>query len=251
MSATTRLTSVARGFAWSGLVLAVVSVLLAAISALGHQEGLWDYRIGFTLLRWAAYGAIAAAVIALGGILVAVIGRAGVQIVLGLIALAIALALILPSWTLQQTARTVPRIHDITTDTENPPQFVALLAVRQASPNGAAYGGPKIAQAQLRAYPDIRPVRLEVNPAQAYERALEAARAMGWDVVAAVPGEGRIEATATTFWFRFKDDVVIRVTAADGGSRVDIRSVSRVGRSDLGTNAKRIRAFVNKLQSRG
>jgi uncharacterized protein (DUF1499 family) len=143
-----------------------------------------------------------------------------------------------------------PRIHDITTDTDHPPQFVALLAVRQKAPNGAAYGGARIAQAQKAAYPDIAPARLGTPPDQAFDRALDAAQRMGWKIIAADKAEGRIEATATTFWLRFKDDVVIRIAAAGSGSRLDIRSMSRVGRNDFGANAKRIRAFLQQLRSR-
>ena len=143
----------------------------------------------------------------------------------------------------------MPRIHDITTDTENPPRFVALLATRQKAPNGADYAGAKLAQAQKAAYPDIKPELLNMPPALAFERALAAARNMGWDIVAAEPAQGRIEATATTFWFRFKDDVVIRIVAEGNGSRLDMRSMSRIGRSDLGANAKRIRAFLTRLHS--
>jgi uncharacterized protein (DUF1499 family) len=78
--------------------------------------------------------------------------------------------------------------------------------------------------------------------------AVAAARAMGWEVVAADRASGRIEATDTTRFFGFKDDVVIRVQAAPGGSRVDVRSVSRVGGSDVGTNATRIRAYLARLR---
>jgi uncharacterized protein (DUF1499 family) len=139
------------------------------------------------------------------------------------------------------------RIHDITTDTEDPPQFVALLALRRTTYNGPEYGGDEIARIQKAAYPDIRPRDLADTPARAFERALRAARGMGWAVVAAVPEDGRIEATATTPLLRFKDDVVIRVTARGAGSRIDVRSKSRLGRSDLGANAKRIRRYFRAL----
>jgi len=137
----------------------------------------------------------------------------------------------------------LPSIHDITTDTDNPPQFVALRAVREKSPNGPEYAGEKIARQQKAAYPDIQPLMVGEPPARAFERALAAARSMGWDIAAASAEDGRIEATATTRWFRFKDDVVVRVTPSTAGSRIDVRSKSRLGRSDLGTNAKRIRAY--------
>ena len=101
---------------------------------------------------------------------------------------------------------------------------------------------------QRAGYPDLGPLVLQAPPQQAFARALAAARDMGWEVVATEPGDGRIEATTTTFWFGFKDDVVVRVTPADGGSRIDVRSVSRVGRSDVGTNAKRIKTYLARIQ---
>ena len=139
------------------------------------------------------------------------------------------------------------RIHDITTDTENPPQFVALRALRLTTFNGPEYAGVKVAALQKAAYPDIAPRIMVEPPARAFERALQAAREMGWQIVASVAEEGRIEATATTRWLRFKDDVVVRVTRDGGGSRIDVRSKSRMGRSDLGANAKRIREYFRKL----
>lgn len=139
-------------------------------------------------------------------------------------------------------------IHDITTDTENPPVFVSVLALRKDAPNSATYGGPEIAAQQHAAYPDIRPLVSDLPPERAFERSRSVARQMGWDIVDENPAEGRIEATATTRWFGFKDDVVVRIAPAAGdGSRVDIRSVSRVGRSDVGTNARRIRTFLKKF----
>jgi uncharacterized protein (DUF1499 family) len=136
-------------------------------------------------------------------------------------------------------------IHDITTDPENPPGFVSVLPLRKDAPNSATYGGPEIAAQQRAAYPDIRPLVSDLPPARAFERALSVAQRMGWSIVDDNAAEGRIEATATTRWFGFKDDVVLRIVPAAGnGSRIDIRSVSRVGRSDVGTNARRIRTFL-------
>jgi uncharacterized protein (DUF1499 family) len=175
--------------------------------------------------------------------------RARRSIVLPVLSLLAGLALIaIPGrFTLVAAA---PPIHDITTDTANPPEYVAVLPLRADAPNTTVYGGDRIASQQRAAYPDIQPVMLAVPPAQAFERALETVRDMGWEMVAADPAAGRIEATDTTFWFRFKDDVVIRISAAEGGSRVDVRSLSRVGGGDAGTNAKRIRAYLEALRAR-
>ena len=116
------------------------------------------------------------------------------------------------------------------------------------APNKTDYGGEKIASQQREAYPDLQPLMIKVPPPQAFDRALVRVREIGWDLVAADATTGQIEATDTTFWYGFKDDVVIRVRPADGGSRVDVRSLSRVGGGDVGTNAKRIRAYLDALR---
>lgn len=225
-------------------ILSALAVLLLLAAGPGSRWGLWDFRTGFDLLRWAAYLGVAGAGLGLAALLAR---PAGAPRWPALLAIGLGLAATLLPWWWQVEARAVPAIHDITTDTERPPEFVAVLPLRDDAPNPAAYGGPEIAELQRRAYPDIRPLRLEQPPAQVFLRALEAARASGWEIVAADSAAGRIEATATTRWFGFKDDVVVRVTADGSGSRVDVRSVSRVGRSDVGTNARRIRAYLARL----
>ncbi|CAN5887607.1 hypothetical protein BH11GEM2_BH11GEM2_35320 [soil metagenome] len=141
-----------------------------------------------------------------------------------------------------------PLIHDITTDTNDPPLFVDILPLRAGARNSADYGGSGVAAQQHAAYPDIAPVDLVLAPAAAFTKALATANAMGWALVATDSSAGRIEATATTRVFHFRDDVVIRIRPHDGGSRLDIRSVSRFGGGDLGKNAARIREFIVHLR---
>jgi uncharacterized protein (DUF1499 family) len=225
------------------LVLAVVALALLVLAGPGTRLGWWDFGTGFVMLRWAAYLGIAAAVVGLVMLLRRPpTGRVG--LVLALLA---GLAAALVPWGWLRTAKRVPPIHDITTDTEHPPEFVAVLPLRAGAPNQAAYGGAEVAAAQHQAYPDVQPVTVNAPPAATFDRALAAARAMGWEIVAADTAAGRIEATATTRWFGFKDDVVVRITPEGSGSRMDVRSVSRVGRSDVGTNARRIREFVKRM----
>ena len=162
-------------------------------------------------------------------------------------ALVVGLAVAWFPWQWVQSARSVPPINDITTDTENPPAFVALVAARTGLSVPTAYPGTATAEQQRRGYPDLKPLDLPLPPADAFARALATAKDMGWEIAAADAPAGRIEATATTPWFGFRDDVVIRVTPAPAGSRIDVRSVSRIGKSDLGTNAKRIRTFLDRL----
>lgn len=238
---------IAAGLGLLGFVLAAGAATLAILSGPGYRWEWWGLRTGFTMLRWAAYGGLAAAILSLGGgvgLLVSGARRGLVAPALGLI---VGLLVLYVPWSWRQTARSVPPIHDITTDLESPPEFVAVLPLRRDAPNPAEHGGPEVAAQQRAAYPDLRPVILDLAPDAAFERALEAAREMGWEMVAAEKAQGRIEATATTFWYGFKDDVVVRLTPVEGGTRVDVRSVSRVGRSDVGTNARRIRTYLRLL----
>jgi uncharacterized protein (DUF1499 family) len=225
--------------------------LLAAVTVLaagpGTRFGLWTFRTGFSALRWGAYAGLTAAAIAV--LLLVVRPKSGgvIPLVLGL---ALGLGAAFVPWRWMQQARRVPPIHDITTDLDRPPKFVAVLPLRAGAPNPATYGGSEVAEAQRRSYPDIRPLLLSVPAATAYNQALASARGMGWELVASDSTAGRIEATATTPWFGFKDDVVVLVRPEGSGSRIDVRSVSRVGKSDLGANAKRIRAYLADVASR-
>jgi uncharacterized protein (DUF1499 family) len=147
--------------------------------------------------------------------------------------------------------RGLPSIHDITTDADDPPQFAALLPQRGGWASPAAYDGPVAAAQQRRAYPDIQPIYLDVPPSRALDAAAAVGRELGWDVITVDAASGTLEAVDTTFWFRFKDDIVVRVRQEAGRTRVDVRSKSRLGRGDLGANARRIRTFRSALASRG
>ena len=144
----------------------------------------------------------------------------------------------------------LPAIHDISTDIADPPGFVALAALRGAQANPLART-PEVDRAQREAYPGVLPLDSPLAPAAAFARAAATARALGWRVQAEDPEAGLIEASATTFWFGFVDDIAIRVRPHDGGSRVDLRSVSRVGQGDLGANARRIARFSETFAGPG
>ncbi|HLX06863.1 MAG TPA: DUF1499 domain-containing protein [Thermoanaerobaculia bacterium] len=235
----------ARWLAYGAAAAAVLAALVPAACGLGVRAGVWTSRAGLVGLRLSFFLALFGAVQAVAALLVlrprgaAGLLAAGALVVSGAV-------LSLPVLMILQ-ARRVPAIHDVTTDTADPPAFVAVLPLRAGAPNAAAYGGPEVAAKQARAYPELQPLHLAAAPAAAFEPALAAARAMSWAIVAADPVAGRIEATATTRWLGFQDDVVVRLRPEGGGTRVDVRSVSRVGRSDLGTNARRIREYLARL----
>jgi uncharacterized protein (DUF1499 family) len=228
-------------------LLAATAAFLLLIGGPGTRFGLWEFRDGFLMMRWAATLGLAAAGLALT-LLIIPRTRMGQGIWL-LSACVIGLGVAYVPWQLQQQARSVPPIHDITTDTLDPPEFIAILPLRAGAPNPPGHAGEEVARQQQEAYPDIRPYRIDAGADIAFEQALAAARKMGWEIVAADPAAGRIEATATTFWYGFKDDVVVRINEDKGGSVIDVRSKSRVGRSDLGANASRIRAYLEALKT--
>ena len=232
-----------------GLAVAVFSAFTAAFSGVGYQLGLWGLGSSFVVLRWAVYGAIGAAVVSAIGGVGGVAGKRGRTGLLGLLGVVLAV----PAFTVPlgylRVARAVPPIHDITTDTADPPAFVAILPLRADAPNSAEYGGAELAAQQLEAYPDVATASYDLEPGRVFEAVLGAAEAMGWTIVDASEGEGRVEASDTTFWFGFVDDVVIRVAASASGSRVDVRSLSRVGQSDVGKNAARIRSYLARLET--
>ncbi len=234
----------------AGFALALLSGIAAMLAGFGSREGWWYFMTGFAILRDAVFvGFLAALVSLIGGIMVrhehhpSLFVFAALGILVGLVAAGIPLA-----WL--HAAETMPQIHDISTDTKNPPEFFAIMPLRVNAENGSDYEGSAAAAQQRVAYPDIRPIMLPVTASQAFAEALKTAESMGWQIVAADAAAGRIEAVATTFWFGFKDDIVVRVTRTAGGSRVDMRSVSRVGLSDIGTNANRVRTFLHQLADR-
>jgi len=234
-----------------GFLLALLAGLALLLAGVGYRLRWWEVRPAFTILRGAAYGGLVAAALSLLGVILARPGGPRRGFPLALLGLLIGLVVVGIPWQWWRTAQQVPPIHDITTDTETPPAFVAILPLRAGAPNPAEYGGPEVAAQQRAGYPDLGPLILQAPPPQAFVRALAAAHDMGWEIIANEPAEGRIEATATTFWFGFRDDVVVRVMPAGGGSRIDVRSVSRVGRGDVGTNTKRITAYLARIAHSG
>ena len=143
-----------------------------------------------------------------------------------------------------------PPIHDIATDLEDPPVFRAAQRVEANAGRDLSYpadSGSDTPSLQREAYPDVAPIRMDLGPDEAFEAALRVADELGWTVTWTSPSTGVFEAHDQTALFRFVDDVVVRVRPTEGGTIVDVRSTSRVGRSDLGANAARIRRFTESL----
>ena len=231
-----------------GLIAGALAVLAMLLPGLLYRAGVLGLKAAFSGVTFGFGLGLLAVLLGLIALLLALLGRPRRHIARALIAIVLGTIAFVPPLMFMRTAKSVPPIHDITTDTTNPPAFQTLLAQRADAPNSSVYGGEKVAAQQHAAYPDIKPLAFSASPAETFKAALGAAQSMGWVIADQVPAQGRIEATASTLWFGFKDDVVIRVRAEGAGTRVDIRSESRVGGSDVGANAARIRKFSAKLR---
>lgn len=253
--------------AWAGrltllaALLCFGAVLVALVMSIGSGQGWWHWRVGLTTLRYAFYAAAGGALLALVALLVG--RRVGKLLLVNLLALVVAVGFLLYLGSLARTARALPPIHDITTNLADMPQFgrLRVRADNYASVEKTGRGDlqPLAPEARWRtlhaeAYGDLRTIRVATDVAATIRRAEQLARERGWEIARADPAAGILEATETSLFFRFKDDVVLRARPAAGGGSgtdVDMRSISRVGGSDVGMNAKRIRSFLEDLRRGG
>jgi uncharacterized protein (DUF1499 family) len=232
---------------------------MLAAGPIGWRMGLWHFRTVFWNFMEPAFfvgaGALVISLIALiwwgvasnGGRALAVLGIVG-----GALLVYYPLQFYAKVWSLPIINNTpLPRIHDITTDMANPPQFQATLAAREAEKGNTVAYDPKVGEQQKGGYPDLAPLKTALPPAEAFKRAQAAAESMsGWTIVKTDPASGTIEGSQRTLFMGFTDDFVIRVSADGAGSRIDMRSVSRQGTSDLGVNAGRIRGYMAALKTK-
>lgn len=212
----------------------------------GARLGLWEPIVGFGLVR-NYMNPIAYCVIGLSiaGLLYLFAARNCSGVVKVCISGFMGLVLLAPTiYTQLQPSMFIPPIHDISTDVVTPPKFLVLDENRAGARNTLVYGGAEVARHQKKAYSDIAPIESKKTTQAAFVEALRVGKAMGWEIIAQDAKKLRFEATARTPVYQFIDDIVVVVTAVANGSRIDVRSVSRIGRSDRGVNANRIRAFI-------
>jgi uncharacterized protein (DUF1499 family) len=229
--------------------LACLAALTVAVCGPAHRYLHIDLDITLIVFRFGFYLAAASIALALATVVPTRPGdrRRGFVAALLALAVGVAAAWMPAQWLLR--AREAPRINDVTTDMVNVPAMVVTQQMRQGAPNPSTYPGKATALLQRDAYPDIVPIVLNAPPADAFRKVDAVAMALGWEVVARAPADGRIEATDTSDWFGLTDDIVIRIRPeGSGGSRIDIRSKSRVGESDFGVNARRIRTFIERVR---
>ncbi len=226
-----------------GLALAIVAMVTIAISIVGYRLGWWRHPQAFSIFGWATYAAIIALTSSGYGLFKTRPQGQQRGLLLAITGIVLSLPIITATVLFEYNARIYPRINDISTDTLDPPSFWDVAEPME-------YPEESVAELQQAAYPDLVPLLVPVTSEQAFEHALAIITDKGWDVVAKVPGEGRIEAVVTSLLYGFKDEVVVRIASSNGGTIVDVRSRSRIGHIDRGANAKRIRNYLKALKER-
>ena len=225
-------------------LVSLSAFLLVALPGPLYKYGVVDLGTAFTGFKFGVFAGIAALILLVLQILfkrkTVTLGSTIMALLLSTIAIAIPLSML-------NKGKSVPPIHDISTDLVNPPEFVAIAPLRADAPNPVEYAGVEVATQQRAAYPELQTLHYPQSKSELVEATKQAIDHLGWQLVNIDANQGIIEATDRTMWFGFKDDVIVRIT--DNGSErlVDIRSKSRVGGSDLGKNAERIHGFIEEI----
>lgn len=230
--------------------LSYLAVLGFPLSVIGTRLGVFDFRVGFDGIKYTLF--LAAAIFVLGLICWLMQRESNPKGSMSArLAMILSLVPLIGIGSQLVLARSVPAIHNISTDTVNPPKFSRVTELRAGSDNPLVYDASLLADVQAKAYPNVKTLLTDLKMRQAHKIAVGVASSFGWYIVAESVVTGMIEATETTKLWGFKDDVVIRITERpNGGSAIDMRSVSRVGQSDLGANAKRIEKFMAEFEAR-
>lgn len=258
--------------------LAILIPIWFAGAALGSKFGFldWKFALGIMIRKIAPVLIIVTLGLGLIGALLMLIARPFDGWRRALIALIIPGLAFAQLNMVRKNAAAIPPIHDIATDPLNPVQYTAptleartaqgqtnpivppTQAAIPADPSGKSkFAGLSVADAQKRAYPTIAPLVISgKSVAEVGEAVKTSARQMGWQTTTSAEVNSgansyvSLEATATTFWFGFRDDIAVSVRPHGNSVRVDVRSTSRVGVSDLGTNAKRIERFLKAVRAK-
>ena len=227
-------------------LVSLSAFLLVALPGPLYKYGVVDLGTAFTGFKFGVFAGIATLILLVLQIIfkrkTVTLGSTIMALLLSTIAIAIPLSML-------NKGKSVPPIHDISTDLVNPPEFVAIAPLRADAPNPVGYAGVEVATQQRAAYPELQTLNYPQSKSELVEATKQAIDNSGWQLVNIDANQGIVEATDRTMWFGFKDDVIVRITDKGSERLVDIRSKSRVGGSDLGKNAERIHDFTEELDS--
>jgi len=233
------------------ILIVIVSLLtifgsgVIASAGLGYRFGLWDLGFAFDILRKGSTVLVGGVLICVVALIAGIVTKNNSAMGLNIVAILLGGGLIAALIFMRGSVGAHP-IHDLTTDFQDPPMIRAAPQYVGADNAG---GNKTVSQIQRDLYPDLQPLYFKENSEAVFDTALEGVKSMGWGILAEDRSGGIIEAAETTFWFGFVDDVIIRIRAEENGTRVDLRSKSRVGGSDLGANYKRLKKYGDWLKA--
>lgn len=225
------------------LLVSILAALMVVLAGPAYKFGVLELMVAFSMLKYGLYVGVAAVVLLIIQLIFKRKTMTALSVIVSVVCVVVALGVPL---SMRSKASTVPPIHDITTDVNNPPEFIAIAPLRKDAPNPLAYPGGEVTQQQQAAYPELNSFTVSADLTTVYQAAERVIKDLGWQRAEGALAN-TLEATDSTFWFGFKDDVVIRLTAQGENTVVDVRSKSRVGQSDLGVNAARITTFLEQL----
>lgn len=226
-------------------LMASTTLFMMVLGSLGAKFGLLHYRIGLLLFALAAVLGII--VISVAAFSTRRQSNEQSRKALSSASVIAAIPVLIMGFSVL-SAGDAPMIHEVSTDLEQAPVFIAAVADEVERENQPSLS-EEVKAAQRSAYPELKTILSELTPEQAYAQAKSTAESFNWEILAEHPGLGTIEAVDTSFWFGFKDDIAIRITPREQGSAIDLRSLSRVGKGDLGANAKRVTAFIEAFSA--
>lgn len=226
------------------LLVSLIAFLLVTLPGPLYKFGLVELATAFASFKYAVITGIAALILLITQML---LKRKTVTFTSAALVIIFSLIAIIMPLRMMSTAKNVPAIHDISTDMTTPPEFVAIAPLRVNAANPIEYAGIETAAQQRDAYPELQTLRYSQSKAELIGAVEQASKNLGWDLVNSDAKVGLIEATDSTMWFGFKDDIVVRITDNGNERLLDVRSKSRIGKSDLGKNAQRIESFIQEL----
>lgn len=234
------------GVASTGYFMSLAAAALFAASVIMLRFAFTDYKLPVLIVLISSLVAFVALLLTLGALVFGQFGQMNLPRVI--IALVVSVAIFLPVFLAGRALEGVPTINDIMTDTDNPPQFEVVPTLRKPFDNSFELSEKRLAF-HRKHYGDMKPLNLDGASDTHFDKVVALVEARGWKLVASDKTKGTVEATDTTVFFGFKDDIVVRLTDVNGKTRVDMRSASRQGQSDYRVNSKRINAFLDDLKA--
>lgn len=234
------------GVASTGYFMSLAAAALFAASVIMLRFAFTDYKLPVLIVLISSLVAFVALLLTLGALVFGQFGQMNLPRVI--IALVVSVAIFLPVFLAGRALEGVPTINDIMTDTDNPPQFEVVPTLRKPFDNSFELSEKRLAF-HRKHYGDMKPLNLDGASDTHFDKVVALVEARGWKLVASDKTKGTVEATDTTVFFGFKDDIVVRLTDVNGKTRVDMRSASRQGQSDYRVNSTRINAFLDDLKA--